>query len=167
MVTYLIKSDILNLHKIGKSENLKLRIKSLASLVKDKNLQVVITFDTDIEKFLHDTFKDKHIKGEWFNLNNDDLNFIQNYKPKVSSKYRKFPFRLKEPIRKKINTDLIIRTKLGLDCGVSEKTLRNWSDKDSEQFYKLLSEAFQNMIKKQFPRYKNILQNTKPRKKIL
>ncbi|MFA5806614.1 MAG: GIY-YIG nuclease family protein [Melioribacteraceae bacterium] len=77
---YLIKSD----HgcKIGKSKMLSNRINTIGIQVpfaheciyssKIKNYH-------KIEKFFHKHFSSKHLKGEWFNLNEDDIAFIKSY----------------------------------------------------------------------------------------
>jgi hypothetical protein len=66
--------------------------------------------------------------------------------------------KLKDEIRETINTDWSVRAKIALDFGKHEKTLQNWTQKDSEHASKLLAPALQETIKKYFPKYDNILE---------
>jgi hypothetical protein len=73
MLTYLIKSG--ENYKIGKTKNLKSRL----SVYKTHNIQteLILFIETDCEYYLHNKFKDKHISGEWFSLNEADINSIK------------------------------------------------------------------------------------------
>jgi hypothetical protein len=66
--------------------------------------------------------------------------------------------KLKDEIREKINTDWSVRAKIALDFGKHEKTIQNWTQKDSEHANKLLAPALQETIKKYFPEHETILE---------
>ena len=83
-IIYLIESirDYDTTYKIGytRSKNAKNRIKALQT-GNDGNLKIVHEFQTKhgiiIEKSLHNFYKHKNIKNEWFNLDIEDItNFI-------------------------------------------------------------------------------------------
>ena len=67
------------LYKIGRSINPKIRERTLQS---EKPTIELLYFregyDLD-EKFLHNFFKDKRVRGEWFDLNFEDRQFIKEY----------------------------------------------------------------------------------------
>jgi hypothetical protein len=65
-------------YKIGKSINPLQREKTLQS--EKPTIKLIHSFkayDYD-ERMLHDKFKDKRIRGEWFNLDQDDIDYIKN-----------------------------------------------------------------------------------------
>ena len=75
---YLMYDESTNLYKIGVSNNPKYREKTLQGEIpkiktivsrefKDRKLSLIM------EKTLHDYFKTKHVRGEWFDLNEYDL----------------------------------------------------------------------------------------------
>lgn len=72
--TYIIKDELNYLYKIGKSINPKLREKTLQS--EKPNIKIIKVFDKDIEKELHKQYKDFRVRGEWFNLNKVQINYI-------------------------------------------------------------------------------------------
>jgi hypothetical protein len=77
---YIIKSDFG--WKIGKATDFESRFSSIqtSSPVKLILERVFSVNDFDnAEKNLHKLFKEKHIRGEWFNLDIKDLDHIKNY----------------------------------------------------------------------------------------
>ncbi len=65
-------------YKIGKSINPIHREKTLQS--EKPTIELIYyfnTYDCD-EKILQDKYKDKRIRGEWFNLDQDDIDYIKN-----------------------------------------------------------------------------------------
>lgn len=77
---YLLKSDYG--YKIGKSSNLDGRLKNFGIKLPFEweciFSRVHINYHT-VEKNLHKHFRSKNINGEWFNLNEDDIEFIKQY----------------------------------------------------------------------------------------
>jgi len=68
--------------KIGASKDLNTRMKMLNYLLaEDINLCYSIRLKNPfkIEKILHNKYKDKRVKGEWFRLTKDDINEIKIY----------------------------------------------------------------------------------------
>ena len=69
--------------KIGISNNPARRLCSVqASTPFDVNVVLVVTLNRDaepVEKSLHDYFKEKHYRGEWYKLSKGDIRFIQSY----------------------------------------------------------------------------------------
>ncbi len=78
MKTYLMKDFFRGVHKIGKSINPQVRERTLQSEV--PTIELIHVIDEDIEKHLHEKFSAKRIRGEWFNLSNNDLNYITSWK---------------------------------------------------------------------------------------
>ena len=76
--TYLMKDFFRGVHKIGKSINPQVRERTLQSEV--PTIELVHVIDEDIEKHLHEKFSPKRIRGEWFNLSINDLNYITSWK---------------------------------------------------------------------------------------
>lgn len=79
---YLIKSDS-GSHKIGHTRrNIGIRLSQLQSSSPDK-LEVKRTFDAlnskETEQDLHSHFRSKNTHGEWFSLNEVDLQEFENY----------------------------------------------------------------------------------------
>jgi uncharacterized protein (DUF433 family) len=77
---YLIKTSK-RLYKIGKTQNLQQRIAGyhthlpiLFRVVR----QYMASNMTELEEALHIVFQHKRVKGEWFELNNDDLTICDN-----------------------------------------------------------------------------------------
>lgn len=81
---YLIKSN--NYFKIGKTKNIKQRISSLQTS-SATHIELIHTIKTSnyhkIEKELHKKFENQHIKGEWFNLSEEDIEYIKNYNGEI------------------------------------------------------------------------------------
>jgi len=75
---YFIRESDRERVKIGLSENPKKRIKALQTSSPTKlDLLKVIEGDETKEYYLHNKFKDYHIKGEWFLLSHELLNYIK------------------------------------------------------------------------------------------
>lgn len=74
---YVLKSH--GLYKIGKTKNPKQRIETINALnaipVKIILIKTVINF-TAAETRIHSLFQDKHVRGEWFRLDESDLDLI-------------------------------------------------------------------------------------------
>ena len=71
---YIMKDDNTGYYKIGKSVNPKLREKTLQS--EKPTIKMIKVFDKDIEKELHNQYKEFRVRGEWFNLNSIQVNYI-------------------------------------------------------------------------------------------
>ncbi len=76
--TYLMKDFFRDVYKIGKSTNPCFREKTLQSEV--PTIKLIHIIEEDIEKHLHEKFSAKRIRGEWFNLSINDLNYITSWK---------------------------------------------------------------------------------------
>ena len=77
--TYILKDNTNNTYKIGKSINPLKREKTLQS--EKPNLKLIKIFENNIEKELHELYKHCRLRGEWFKLNNVQLEYIcKNYK---------------------------------------------------------------------------------------
>lgn len=74
--TYIMIDKNTNLYKIGKSSSPKKREKTLQS--EKPTIELLFFTEIDIEKEIQSIFKSKRIRGEWFNLNNADIDFIKN-----------------------------------------------------------------------------------------
>tara|TARA_R110002050_G_C8610186_1_gene486439 strand:+ start:49 stop:558 length:510 start_codon:yes stop_codon:yes gene_type:complete len=72
--TYLIKNKRNNLYKIGRSNNPKNREKTLQS--EEPLIEIVKTWDEDIEGKLHIEYNKYRVRGEWFNLNEIQVRYI-------------------------------------------------------------------------------------------
>ena len=72
--TYIMKDSITGLYKIGKSVNPKFRERTLQS--EKPSIKMVKVFQNNIEKKLHNLFSNNRIRGEWFELNKIQVQFI-------------------------------------------------------------------------------------------
>jgi hypothetical protein len=73
---YIIRIKNTNYYKIGVSQNYKRRLRDIESSMPFTIELITIKKVKDaynIETTLHDTFKQKYIKSEWFNLNELDI----------------------------------------------------------------------------------------------
>lgn len=68
-------------YKIGISQNPKSRLKEFTKL--PYPLEIILCEKVNsyevVEKELHNHFKKQHIRGEWFKLNHEDIDFIKTY----------------------------------------------------------------------------------------
>ena len=76
---YLIRCG--KLYKIGKADSVDARFSQLASIVPD-DLVMIHRIKTDdsfgVEAYWHKRFADKHVKGEWFKLNQVDVEIFRS-----------------------------------------------------------------------------------------
>lgn len=72
--TYLMVDEKTGYVKIGKSINPKIREKTLQS--EKPVIKILYVCDNNIEKKLHNEYKDKRIRGEWFSLSPEDIKYI-------------------------------------------------------------------------------------------
>jgi len=82
MYIYLIQDSYTDLCKIGSSENVSRRLDQL-KIANPNELQIIKQFESKhnrkVEFILHTTFKHKNVSGEWFELNNNDINsFVES-----------------------------------------------------------------------------------------
>lgn len=75
---YLIKNNRNGYIKIGKSSNPKKREKTLQS--EEPELELIFTLNASLltETELHIKFNSKRVRGEWFNLTDEDVNYIKS-----------------------------------------------------------------------------------------
>lgn len=75
---YLIHNKRNNYYKIGRSKNLQLREKTLQS--EEPELEIIFSMPgtAALEKLLHKTFKNRHVRGEWFQLKDEDIIYIKS-----------------------------------------------------------------------------------------
>jgi hypothetical protein len=68
-------------YKIGKARDVKHRINNLQA-GSHKRFRLVLKLkssnNTILERLCHRKFSDKRVRGEWFDLNRDDLKWIRN-----------------------------------------------------------------------------------------
>lgn len=72
--TYLMKDDNTGLTKIGKSNNPSLREKTLQS--EKPTIRLIYICEQLVERELHKKYKNKRVRGEWFNLLDHDIDNI-------------------------------------------------------------------------------------------
>lgn len=73
--TYLMKDENTGYTKIGRSSNPNKREQTLQS--EKPTISLFMICDKCIEKELHDFFAIKHIRGEWYNLNQKDFDLLK------------------------------------------------------------------------------------------
>lgn len=77
---YLLKDERTNYYKIGRSINPKVREKTLQSECPTyKIIWISELTSPSVEKTLHKIFTNQRIRGEWFELSNDNIKFIKNF----------------------------------------------------------------------------------------
>lgn len=78
---YIIKKNDENIVKIGMSKNYSERTKQISTKLPFE-VETVKVFKTkdmySLERKLHDIYKEKRLNGEWFELSNEDLEYIKN-----------------------------------------------------------------------------------------
>ena len=72
--TYILKDELSGLYKIGKTSDLDKRLKSLRC--GNPFISLYATIGRDCESELHKLFDSKRFEREWFNLSDDDIEFI-------------------------------------------------------------------------------------------
>ncbi len=70
--TYLIRDEDAGLIKIGKSKDIYMRMKTIGR----KRLKLIAYVDRDIEVYLHKLYQSVRVKGEWFNLTDEEVKEI-------------------------------------------------------------------------------------------
>jgi hypothetical protein len=79
---YIIKDNGTGYYKIGMSRNVNQRIKSLNTST-PRGIETVLIFDSSDcvldENNIHNMFSDKRISGEWFELDDKDIEKIKEY----------------------------------------------------------------------------------------
>jgi len=97
MYVYIIQAVDTNLYKIGKSQKPYNRINNIKTACPYKiNIKWFIEYDDkkeDVEKDLHNLFKESHQKGEWFEISNKELFEIlkkNGYENRIVTKVHKF-----------------------------------------------------------------------------
>lgn len=80
--TYLMVDDNTGLYKIGKSKNPNFREKTLQS--EKPTIEMLFVIDKDVECELHQKFSHKRVRGEWFRLDNEDVEYLRK---KYTEKY--------------------------------------------------------------------------------
>lgn len=85
---YIVRDNVRSTYKIGSSVNPVRRYNELSNQITpaimsdpqgSRDITLIWYSDPVLrteEKVLHNTFKDKHLSGEWFSLDEDDLSFI-------------------------------------------------------------------------------------------
>jgi hypothetical protein len=76
--TYLMYDEISEYYKIGKSINPEFREKTLSSQTPKIRLIYKCKEAVVSEDYLHKLFQYKRIRGEWFDLNTDELDVVLN-----------------------------------------------------------------------------------------
>lgn len=69
--TYVMYDELSDLYKIGASKNIEFREQTLSSQI--PKIKTILYLDSNKEKMLHNLFKDKRVRGEWFKLDSDDI----------------------------------------------------------------------------------------------
>lgn len=95
--TYVIYDDLY--YKIGKTNNLEKRLSSIKT--GNVRARLLYYFDDNIEKELHSKFKNKRVGGEWFDLSEEDLLYIETNFLKYVKKNKE---KLKKVLKKKDST---------------------------------------------------------------
>lgn len=73
--TYIIYDKHRKLHKIGRTVEIDRRMKAVKNVVPD--IELICVCNNDLEILLHNCFKEKRINGEWFDLNENDIEDIK------------------------------------------------------------------------------------------
>lgn len=75
---YLMRNNVNGRHKIGKSIDPNYREKTLQSQEPDVTLLFFCSEDIVSEKYLQEMFAEKRVRGEWFDLDANDILEIKN-----------------------------------------------------------------------------------------
>lgn len=71
--TYIFSDDSCK-YKIGKTTDIKKRFSALS--IGNPTLKIIAIINRDVEEELHQHFRRKHIKGEWYDLSASDIDYI-------------------------------------------------------------------------------------------
>lgn len=74
--TYLVFDEATGYTKIGKSKDIHTRMQALRTHA--PQIQLIGYIESDVEKELHEYYSGKRIKGEWFSLDDIDVQDITN-----------------------------------------------------------------------------------------
>ncbi len=89
---YIVNMKGTTYYKIGNSENVENRIKQLQTS-NPMDIILIISYKCKrselLEKTLHEIYKDKKIRGEWFIFNEDELNKCKETAEKLSEEIKK------------------------------------------------------------------------------
>lgn len=72
-----------NEYKIGKTDMPRQRLDTIQSLKKqalDRYCLIMTNWTSWLESGLHDKFADKRLHGEWFNLSDEDFEYLRQLK---------------------------------------------------------------------------------------
>lgn len=75
---YLMRNNLTGKHKIGKSIDPTFREKTLQSQEPDVTLLFYCSEEIITEKYLQEIFAEKRVRGEWFDLDSNDILEIKN-----------------------------------------------------------------------------------------
>ena len=80
---YLMQDTTNDFYKIGRSKEPRYREKTLQS--EKPTIELLFCFEGSRkdEKYLHECFKEKRIRGEWFRLDDDDIAYFKEYAGKI------------------------------------------------------------------------------------
>lgn len=73
-LTYLMADRSTGMYKIGRSIEPYFREKTLQS--QNPVIELICTCQVDIEKHLHEYYADQRVRGEWFNLSDEQVNEV-------------------------------------------------------------------------------------------
>ena len=76
MYTYIIHDPGNDIYKIGKTRNPSKRLYTIKRI--NPFVELVFLYHSDIENILHQCYEHKRVHAEWFQLNIEDINKIQN-----------------------------------------------------------------------------------------
>lgn len=80
--TYIMIDHNTGYYKIGKSKKPRFREKTLQS--EKPTIEMLFVINKNIEKELHRRYSDKRVRGEWFRLEDKDVEYLRK---KYSEKY--------------------------------------------------------------------------------
>jgi len=88
---YLMLDTTNNFYKIGCSKQPRYREKTLQS--EKPTIELLFCFEGSRkdEKYLHEHFKEKRIRGEWFHLDDDGVAYIKEYADKIVKPWDEWP----------------------------------------------------------------------------
>lgn len=139
---YVISSDFGS--KIGMATDFESRFSSIQTS-SPVNLELKRVYSvrdfSKVEKKLHILFKDKHIRGEWFDLVDDDLNQITNYLTynnfllmEVDLKTARINYNSKHYLRKSVN-EISSQNEIAMQTEINnlKNEIKNLQDENNRQ----------------------------------